>query len=277
MMDRSGSSVALSWDAIRDETASVRLGKTVRLRGWLAGPNLAGQRLLTMEPPCCAGCRPHTGGIVKVDGEALPSGRMVELEGRLDRVGPIWTLQSARRIDAGFGRRSLLAAAPLLCLAAAAPATDPATLLADTVTVDTHSHAGGLLRVRGGPFTPVSAPMRDGGLAVACLAVLTDSPTHHLAADHRIRPFRHPAPGELYDYSQRAFARLHALVADQEMRIITDTAGLSFACADHPCAVVASKGADVCPLETAPSAADALQSERAWRHPDGGARPWWPD
>ncbi len=244
-MEGSGSGMVLSWDEIRTGAASASLGLAVRLRGWLAGPDLAGRRLLTMEPPCCVGCRPGVGGAVLVDGAALPSGRTVELEGRLDREGPTWTLRSTRRVDAGFGRRRLLAAAPLLCLAAAAPVADPAAVLAGAVTVDTHSHAGGLLRVRSnGPFTPVAAPMREGGLAVTCLAVVTDSPTHRVAADRRIHPFREPAPGELYDYSQRAFARLHALVTQEGMRIISDTAELKAARADYPCAVVAAEGAD---------------------------------
>ncbi len=234
----------LAWDALRDGTASASLGQTVRLRGWLARPDLAGHRMLTLEPPCCAGCGP-AGGTVRVEGVALPDGRMVELEGRLDRAGSAWVLRSARRLDAGFGRRRLLAAAPLLCLAAAAPAADPAGVLADAVTVDAHSHAGGLLRVRSdGPFTPLAAPMREGGLAAVCLAVVTDSPTHHLAADGRIHPFREPEPGELYGHAQRAFARLHALVAQQGMRVVTDAAGLRAARAGQPCAVVAAEGAD---------------------------------
>ena len=245
MMQEAGSGAVLGWDAIRSGAASASLGLVVRLRGWLAGPDLAGHRMLTMEPPCCPGCRPGSSGAVRVDGAALPCDRTVELEGRLDRTGATWALRSARRVDAGFGRRRLLAATPLLCLAAAAPLADPVAVLADTVTVDTHSHAGGLLRVRSdGPFTPVATPMREGGLAVACLAVVTDSPTHRLAADHRIHPFREPAPGELYDYAQRAFARLHALVAHQGMQLITNAAGLQSARAAHPCAIVASEGAD---------------------------------
>ena len=237
----------LAWEAIRSDAALARRGTMVRLRGWLGAPDAAGYRLLTTEPPCCVGCRPAIGGCVRVDGATLPSGQTVELEGRLDKTGAVWTLHAARRVDAGFGRRRLLAAAPLLCLAAAASdiEADPAASLADAVTVDLHSHAGALLHVRSnGPFTPLASPMREGGLAVVCLAIVTDAPTHHLAADHRIHPFRDPAAGELYDYAQRAFTRLHALIAQQEMPIISDTAGLRSARADRPCAIVAAEGAD---------------------------------
>lgn len=118
-------------------------------------------------------------------------------------------------------------------------------MTADAATVDMHSHAGGLLRVKSNdPFTPVATPMREGGLAVVCLAVVTDSPTHHLAADHRIRPYREPAPGELYVYAQGTFARLHALAEQQGMPIITDAAGLRAARAARPCTIIASEGAD---------------------------------
>ena len=151
----------LAWDAIRNGTASANLGRTVRLRGWLARPDLAGHRLLTMEPPCCLGCiagrQRHRAG-----GGGGAAGR---LHGRIGRVPrPVWIdLAAAVSPASRCGLRAAppLAAAPLLCLAAAAPTADPAEVLADAVTVETHSHAGGLLRVRsGGPFTPVAAPMR---------------------------------------------------------------------------------------------------------------------
>jgi membrane dipeptidase len=170
---------------------------------------------------------------------------MVELEGRLSKRAGTWRLQAARRIDPGFGRRRLLAAAPLLCLAAAAPDAEPAAIPPDAVTVDVHSHAGKLLSVKSqAAFTPVAAPMRKGGLAVVCLAIVSDAPTHHVAADHRIHPYRDPAPGELYAYSQRAFSRLHALADEQQMPIATDNATLQTARAANPSVVVAAEGAD---------------------------------
>ncbi|MGI4799738.1 MAG: dipeptidase [Janthinobacterium lividum] len=245
MRPGSGNGLLLEWKSIRSGAASASQGQVVRLRGWLAAPDLAGRQVLTMEPPCCPGCSPGSNGAVLVEGAALPFGRIAELEGQLDRSGATWVLRSARRVDAGFGRRRLLAASPLLCLAAAAPETNPTMVLADAVTVDVHSHAGGLLRVRtNGPFTPVAEPMREGGLAAVCLAIVSDSPTHHLATDHRIHPFREPTSGELYDYSQRAFARLHAMVVDQGMPLITDAAGMRAARAARPTAIVAAEGAD---------------------------------
>ena len=244
-MEDTGNHASLSWGAIYSGTASAALGRTVRLQGWLTRPDPAGVRLLLMEPPCCTGCRPGVGGFVQVDGAALPDGCMVELEGRLGRSGQAWQLGAAQRVDTGFGRRRLIAAAPLLCLAAAAPQAGASAVTTDAATVDMHSHAGGLLQVRSnGPFTPISAPMREGGLAVACLAVVTDAPTHRVDSDHRIRPYREPAPGELYVFAQRAFARLHALAEQQGMPVITNAAGLRAARAERPCVVVSAEGAD---------------------------------
>ena len=72
------------------------------------------------------------------------------------------------------------------------------------------------------PFMPVADPMRSGGMAVACLAVVSDAPTHRIGPDRRIHPFRDPEPGELYDFGNRAFERVHALVREQGLRLVDD-------------------------------------------------------
>jgi membrane dipeptidase len=51
---------------------------------------------------------------------------------------------------------------------------------------------------------PVAAPMRDGGMAVLCLAMVADSPATRLMPDRRIRAVREPEPGELYAWSRTA-------------------------------------------------------------------------
>ena len=57
------------------------------------------------------------------------------------------------------------------------------------LTIDMHSHAGRFVRDNT-VFEPVAEPMRAGGLAVACLAIVSDSPTHRIFADGRIHPTR---------------------------------------------------------------------------------------
>ncbi len=159
----------------------------------------------------------------------------------------------------------MLEAAPLLCLAAAAQAPDPMRSVADATTVDLHSHAAKLLYVRtDAPFTPLAGPMREGGLAVTCLAIVSDAPTHHVAADGRIHPYRDPAPGELHSYAQRAFARLHRLIAEQDLAVITTAAEMQAARSTRPSVVVAAEGADF--LEGDPDRVDEAYDRWQLRH-----------
>jgi membrane dipeptidase len=236
----------LDWRDLASEAASASIGRTVRITGWLSRPDSVGRRVMVAEPPCCPGCLPTTAAArVEVSSAVTLRHGIVMLEGVLRRLNGRWRLASAHPVGGGLGRRRLLATAPLLCLAAAAPNADPAEVTANTATVDLHSHAGRLGYVKSrAPFTPVAEPMRQGGLAVTCLAITSDKPTHKVMGDHRIHPYRDPQPGELYAYSQVAFARLHALVKDQSLAIITDAAGIRAARAGQPSVVVAAEGAD---------------------------------
>ena len=255
----------LRWQDLQALDVAEFADRTVRLTGFLMRPDPAGRRWLVAEPPCCAGCLPGAAPRVEVVGATTVSLGAVALEGRLCRSGGNWKLLEARSADAGFGRRKLLAAAPLLCLAAAAPEADPRTVIAGATTVDLHSHAGKLLYVRSNaPFTPVAEPMRQGGLAATCLAIVSDSPTHRVMDDHRIHPYRDPAPGELHAYAQQGFARLQALVRAQSMTVVTDAAGLLAARADRPCVVVAAEGGDF--LEGNPDRVDEAYERWQLRH-----------
>jgi len=258
--------VTLRWSDLASGRAIAAVGERVRLEGWLSEPDLTGARVLVAEPPCCPGCLPGPAPArVRVPGgRHLPRGA-VRLEGTLrGSDGSGWQLAEARSLAQGFGRRRALAAAPLLCLAAAAPEVDPRQVTADSVTVDVHSHAGKLLYVKSGAaFSPLAEPMRQGGLAVVCLAIVSDAPTHKVI-DGRIHPYRDPAPGELYAYSQLAFARLHALVQQQSLSVITDAAGMQAARGGHPSAVVAAEGADF--LEGDLSRVDEAYTRWGLRH-----------
>jgi membrane dipeptidase len=113
------------------------------------------------------------------------------------------------------------------------------------MAVDLHSHAGNLTRMsygRGG-FSAVADPMRQGGVSVISLAVVSDSPIIQLT-NGRLRPGRDPHPGELYGFSQRSFPALHALAREQGMPIIRTAAELRAARASRPSLIVASEGAD---------------------------------
>jgi membrane dipeptidase len=164
-----------------------------------------------------------------------------------------------------------LLAAPLLATAGAAPEADlerGRAAIAGRATVDVHSHAGGINGVNrvqtDAPFTPVAAPMRAGGMAVACLAVVSDSPTHKVMPDRRIRPYRDPGPGELYAFGQRAFARLHELARIQGIGIVADAAQLAAARSASPSMVVSAEGADF--LEGQPDRVDEAVTKWQLRH-----------
>ncbi len=256
----------LEWEDIAAGEAFALVGQMVRLEGWLSSPDLAGRRVMVAEPPCCPGCLPGPAAARVYVILATPlAGGPVMLEGVLHVAGGTWILHGARVVKCGLGRRRLMVAAPLLCLAAAAPATNPQDVTANIATVDVHSHAGKLLYVRSNaPFTPVAEPMRQGGLAVSCLAITSDAPTHRVMADHRIHPYRAPAPGELYAYAQRAFARLHSLAREQSLTIVTDAVGLHAARADRPCVVVSAEGGDF--LEGNPDRVDEAYARWQLRH-----------
>jgi membrane dipeptidase len=256
----------LDWHDIATGRAADFTGRSVHLTGWLSRPDFAGRHVLVAEAPCCRGCLPGSAGArVQVLGATPLVSGPIRLQGQFNLADGVWQLDSARIVGTTIGRRRLLAAAPLLCLAAAAPDVDPRAVLADAVTVDTHSHAGRLLRVRTNtPFTPVAGPMRDGGLAVVCLAIVSDSPTHRVMSDRRIHSYRDPSPGELYAYSQAAFARLHALAVAQSMTIVRDAADLLAARSDKPCVVVAAEGGDF--LEGNPERVDEAYEKWHLRH-----------
>jgi membrane dipeptidase len=200
-----------------------------------------------------------------------------------DTAGWRYQLRDARLVESehahegNLTRRRLLRAATLGTLAAAgapafaitaaasgasapaSPASAKPSVLVDTVadaraaiadmpTVDVHSHAGGVIgvsRVEGhAPFSPVADAMRDGGMAVLCLATVSDSPTHRILPDHRIRPFRDPAPGELQAYGERSFQRVHDFAHEQNLAILKTAADLAAARSSRPAIIVAAEGGD---------------------------------
>jgi membrane dipeptidase len=152
----------------------------------------------------------------------------------------------------------VLTAGPLMCLAACAAGNTPEAasqvqadarvVIQSAPAIDIHSHAGhltGARRVRdGAAFVPVAEPMRKGGMAVICHAVVADSPATHIGDEGRIRPYRTPDPGELYQYSQLSFTRLHNLVRGQGLAVIRTAANLRAARAGTPSSIIASEGAD---------------------------------
>jgi membrane dipeptidase len=155
-----------------------------------------------------------------------------------------------------FGRRAFIGGGALFCASVALPGSAAAqaglaearAALNGALTIDIHSHAGRIIGRRNiterPPYAPVAAPMREGGMAVICFTIVADTPTLELTAERRIVATRDPAPGELYEWSRDGFARLHGLVQEQGLHVITGIADLSDTPKRGPSIIVASEGAD---------------------------------
>jgi membrane dipeptidase len=81
-------------------------------------------------------------------------------------------------------------------------------------------------------------------MAAICHAIVADSPATRTENQGITRPYRTPDPGELYQYSQLSFTRLHALIREQGLAIIKTAADLRAAKAGRPSSIIASEGAD---------------------------------
>ncbi len=272
--------IFLTWKDLRPGASSLKQGESVEITGYLypVESDDAEHAYFVLGPdmPCCRGCFPRDPSRAVEVFAASPVGNTglpLRVTGTLrtlidDPAGWRYQLTGARARPIGdknaFARRRMFAAAgPLLCLAAGLPGTAAAApapiddpldeaagraAIEGAVTVDMHSHAGGLAGARpveeNVPFLKVAEKMRSGGMAVSCLAIVSDAPVHRIGPDRRIRPFRDPDPGELFAYGERCFQRVHALIAEQNFRVITAAADLHAASSDAPAAIVTAEGAD---------------------------------
>jgi membrane dipeptidase len=283
----------LNWRDLGSARADEIDGQTVEIDGFAATAlpvTNAAHFILTFEPGCCPGCFPRdrtaSVEVFAVSPVPLQGGSMrltgVWHVGHDDRSGWRYQLLGARLAEPpgwnGVTRRSMLVSGPLMCLAACAASDEPQVSLQRQTdarhaieaapSVDIHSHAGGIASPRsmrnGLPFDPVAQPMRQGGMAAVCLAVVSDGPTHRIMIDGRIHPYREPAPGELYDYAQTAFGRVHGMARDQGLAVIRDAAGLRAARAGTASAIIAAEGADF--LEGRADRVDETHAKWALRH-----------
>jgi membrane dipeptidase len=272
----------LGWPDLGTTRADHADGATVEIAGWMAAAGRADHFLLSPEPACCAGCPPRDplcAVAVFASAPIVAQPQALRLTGtwRVRTGDPLawrYQLHDARSLDPpgwrAITRRGVLAAGPLFCIAGTAHA-DEATArqaIAATTAVDIHSHAGaitGLRRVKtSAAFIEVAQPMRAGGMAAVCFAIVSDAPCHRVYPDHRIHPFRSPDPGELYAYGQLSFARLHELVREQRLVVISDAAALRAARAGTASAIISAEGGDF--LEGRPERVDEAYDKWQLRH-----------
>jgi membrane dipeptidase len=280
----------LHWRDLDTARAEIADGRGVEIDGYPAAflaSSHATHFILTVEPGCCPGCLPRdrTASIEVFAAAPVPiRGQKLQLSGtwhvqRDDPTGWRYQLLGARLVEPpgwrSVGRRNVLAAGPLMCLAACAGAPLPSQRQGDArraveaaTTVDIHSHAGGVAsprRIRSnGPFGAVARPMQQGGMAAICLAVVSDGPTHQVSADGRIHPYRAPDPGELHQYGELAFGRVHDLAREQRLAVIKDVAGLRAARAGTASVIIAAEGADF--LEGRVDRVDEAYAKWSLRH-----------
>lgn len=263
----------IDWADLRTERAARLHGATVDIEGWIVSddPSDARERFaLIGEPSCCLACLPRD-PLARIEVFATtpirPDGNGVRLTGRLvclddDEMGWRYQLREARALASpaapGFTRRAALAGGALFGLSSWAPLAlaaepDAAAIAAarqamgDAITADLHSHGGAVIRMRdpNAPFVPLAGPMREGRMAVVCLAIVADAPAIAPSDNRtRIRPYRTPEPGELYTYATLAFTRLQQLVREQKLGVITSAASMRAAHPDRPAVLVTSEGAD---------------------------------
>lgn len=238
----------LNWRDLGTRRADGAHGKPVEITGFpvTALPAAGADHFLLMaEPGCCQGCVPNNPlAVIEIVAD-----RPLRLGNGALRLGGTWRVSpdpdgwryrlEAAEVRSGPSRRAVLAASPLFCLPI------PAMAQAIDDAVDTHSHAGNLIRAsygRGG-LSDVAGPMKQGGLSVVCLCIVGDSPIIHVS-NGRLRPAREPRPGELYDFSKVQFAKLHELARSQAMPIVQSAADLRAARASRPSVIVTSEGGD---------------------------------
>jgi membrane dipeptidase len=274
----------IDWTDLRTDRAQRLHGATIDIEGWIVTDDASEARdhfALMGEPSCCVACLPRD-PLARIEVFAtapiVPDGNGVRLCGRLvclddDDMGWRYQLREARVLPAlvapGFTRRAaMVGGSALFGLSSWAPLAlaaepDAAAIAAarqemgDTISADLHSHAGAVIRMREPnlPFVPLAAPMREGRMAVVCLAVVSDGPVIGPTDNNtRIRPHRAPQPGELYSYAQLSFTRLQQLVREQKLGVITSAATMRAAHPDRPSVLVTSEGGDF--LEGRPDRVD---------------------
>lgn len=98
-------------------------------------------------------------------------------------------------------------------------ATAALTLLRRSISVDVHTHGGSTgISSTAPPSDDLSEHMREGALAVACLADVPDGPILGRDAAGALSALRTPAPDELYRHHLERLAWMDELVADHGVR-----------------------------------------------------------
>ena len=136
----------------------------------------------------------------------------------------------SRGAESGLSRRAFLGGAGALALAGCGGVRgrkleelDPRVpaVLAGAISVDMHSHAAGAGFARA-PRFDLADHMRRGRMSAVCLCHSADGPVIRRPPSGRIRQYRDPEAGELYQFTRQRLAFMDSLVEPDGMaRVLT--------------------------------------------------------
>ena len=127
-----------------------------------------------------------------------------------------------------------------------APSAAALKLLEDNVSVDVHSHGGATGVTSRNPASDhLARGMRDGRIAIVCLADVPDGPILGRNANNVLAAVRQPQPGQLYQYHLDRLAWMDELVARHGIRRALSVADLRAAhAAGQPAIILDIEGLD---------------------------------
>jgi membrane dipeptidase len=160
----------------------------------------------------------------------------------LPSAGALATRRELLRGVAGLGLLALVGCASSDGLAVLEK--DPATarLVDSTIAVDMHSHAAGVLN-QPAPSYNLAAAMQRGRMTAVALNVVSDLPVLGRVSGRRVYTTRNPAPGELWNFTQRRLQWVDRMVADEKLRRVLKPGDLEAAHRDRAqCIVQAIEG-----------------------------------
>jgi membrane dipeptidase len=133
-------------------------------------------------------------------------------------------------VQSGLSRRAFLGGAAALAVAGCGGVRgrkleelDPRVggVLDSAISVDMHSHAAGAGFARAPKFD-LADHMRRGRVSAVCLCHSADGPVIRRPPGGRIRQYRDPAPGELYQFTRQRLAFMDSLLGPNGMtRVLT--------------------------------------------------------
>ena len=136
----------------------------------------------------------------------------------------------SRGAGAGLSRRAFLGGAAALLAAGCGGVRgrkieelDPRVpgVLAGAISVDMHTHSAGAGFARTARYD-LADHMRRGRMSAVCLCHSADGPVIRRPPTGRIRQYRDPAPGELYQFTRQRLAFMDSLVGPNGMaRVLT--------------------------------------------------------